>query len=672
MSNDSPPKTSHIMQVIVGTAGHVDHGKTSLVRLLTGCDTDRLPEEKRRKLSIDLGFAPCKLPGNRIVGIVDVPGHIDFIRNMIAGAASIDVLLLLIAADDGIMPQTVEHLQIVRLLQRAGPRLIVVLSKIDLVDEDIRETVLLETKEFIRTMGFPDAPVIPFSAVSGEGMVELRRTMDRVISGITIENDPRAFRMNVERVFSVKGYGTVVTGIPPSGTAKVGQPVTLHPSGNEHAIRGIEAYKQDMEIAPSHSCAAIILRDLNPDQVSRGMTIAEPGCYRNTDAIMASLKNVTATLQIPRLSECTFLAGTSRIRATVRLPGSEPLPPGKEGFASIKLTEPVVLAAGDRYIIRSLNPPTTLGGGEVLSTAPAARKKLSWNYEELLYRAHLALMEQKYGLAEILAGSFIALSRQELIFLTHQGEAEAEAIIGSLLEEGELLDLGGGAYLVHAKLPAVLDSLVKLLEAYHTKHTHSWGMEHTHMCRFLGLEPRAYPGLIESLTSDPRICYSKNRYHLAGHKPDLNSHDLNQKEKIYSYISKGGIHGQVRGVIMKKFGLNEDKYRFFMRMLTEEEIVRVAGNYVLTTDFHSQVREMLREHFESHEAVTLWDLRKILGCGRHYAVDLLESFDAEKYTRRVKAGRVLAGRKRAPESASPPVESGEDNKEMAESETLEK
>lgn len=552
MSTDTQTKPSQIMQVIVGTAGHVDHGKTSLVRLLTGCDTDRLPEEKRRKLSIDLGFAPCRLPGNRIVGMVDVPGHIDFIRNMIAGAASIDVLLLLIAADDGIMPQTLEHLQIVKLLQRAGPRLIVVLSKIDLVEDDIRETVLLETREFISAMGFPEAPVIPFSAVSGAGLVELRRTMDRVISGIAIEPDPRAFRMNVERVFSVKGYGTVVTGIPLSGTAHVGQAVTLHPSGTDYAIRGIEAYKQGMEMAPSHSCAAIILRDLNPEQVSRGMTIAEPHCYRSTDAVMASLKNVTDSMPIPRLSECTFLAGTSRPRATVRLPGSESLMPGKEGFAHIKLTEPVLLAAGDRYIIRSLNPPATLGGGEVLSTAPTGRKKLPWNYEELLYKAHMATLEQKYALAEILAGSFIALSRQELIHLTHQGEAEAEAIIKGLLEEGELLDLQGGAYLVCAKLPGVLDTLVKLLEAYHKKHTHSWGMEHTHICRFLGLEPRAYPRLMECLTSDSRICYSKNRFHLAGHKPDLKAQDLNQKEKILSLISRGGLHGQVRGVIMKK------------------------------------------------------------------------------------------------------------------------
>jgi selenocysteine-specific elongation factor len=637
-------KSSEIVLAMVGTAGHVDHGKTSLVKALTGCDTDRLPEEKKRGMSIDLGFAPCRLPGNRIVGIVDVPGHVDFIRNMIAGAASIDVLMLVIAADDGIMPQTVEHLQIVSLL--GTPGVLAVLTKVDLVDPTIRDTVILETREFLAAMGYPDAPVVPYSAVTGEGFYDVRRRLNDLVSQVTRKSDIRTFRMDIERVFSVKGYGTVVTGIPVSGCARVGDSIEIHPARKTYILRAIEAYKRQVDNAPAHSCAAINLRDLEPDQAGRGMTIAAPGAYRSVSSVVAYFRNVSDTIKANRITEGWLLAGTSKTRVIVHLLFAGSLAPRGEAFVLMKLDDPLVLAAGDRYVIRSLNPPATLGGGQILSTGSHGRRKIANEYHEIIERAHLALLDDNVLLAEILAGPYLALARSSLVALSHLDEGESERVIMGLVEAGELLDLKGGAYLIKAKIPQVITHLTKAIRLYHKGHPNSWGLDHSALCKMLGLEAKNYPKLGELLAETGKIVLSHNRYALPDFAPVLKPVDLTTKESILKFIYKGGLHGQVRGDVMKRFGLSEDKYRLFIRLLVEEESVKVTGNYVVHTIFFDRIREILMGLFAEKTVVTLTDLREALKAGRHFAVDILETFDAEGVTRRREEGRVLTPRSR--------------------------
>ncbi|MDQ7823266.1 MAG: selenocysteine-specific translation elongation factor [Candidatus Eremiobacteraeota bacterium] len=634
---NAPP--SEIMQVIIGTAGHVDHGKTCLVKALTGCDTDRLPEEKLRGLSIDLGFAPCRLPGNRIVGIVDVPGHEDFIRNMIAGAASIDVLMLVIAANDGIMPQTREHLQIVQLLKT--PLVMVVLTKVDLVDAEIRETVTLEVREFLARNGYPDAPLIPFSSVTGEGYQQVRRTIDKLASQVSFAPDARAFRMNVERVFSAKGYGTVVTGIPISGCGHIGDTVELHPARRHYVIRSIQAYKHDLDIAPAHACAAINLRDIEAEIVARGMTIGAPGLYGATSSAVASLKNTTDSLKLPRLSDAWFLSGTSKTRVKVRLLEGSQLPPGVETFVHMALEEPVVLAAGDRYVIRLLNPMVTFGGGDILSTAPFHKKKTAPNFLEVLQKAHLAALEGNLLLCELMAGSFTVVTKGDLAEKAHMEEKDAAPALKALMESGSLIDVGGGAFLVRERLPLVESQMVKILEGYHRTKPMSWGIDTPYVCRLMGIEARSLPKLPEVLAAGGRIVFRHNRYALPDFKPSLKSFDMELKEKILSFIEKGGLDAQAQGTIMERFGLDAGKLSQFLRLLIEEGQVRLFGNHVIHVRHYEAIREKLLELFRSRESVTIAELRASLGSGRHYAVDLLESFDTEGMTRRVNGGRVL-------------------------------
>ena len=632
-------KPSEIVQVIVGTAGHVDHGKTSLVKALTGCDTDRLPEEKLRKLSIDLGFAPCRLPGNRVVGIVDVPGHIDFIRNMVAGAASIDVLMLVVAADDGIMPQTREHLEIVSLLRT--PQVMVVLTKVDLVEEILRKTVILEIEEFLKKMGYPDAPIVPYSSVTGEGYTDVRRRLNSLISKVRPVEDPRGFRMHIERVFSIKGYGTVVTGIPISGIAAVGEKLEIHPSGRESVIRSIEAYKYDMESAPPSSCAAINIRDVDAESVSRGMTLAASGCYRNTLSVIAGIKNISDEMTLPELFEGWFLCGTAKARATARLLFSKSLKCREEGFVHIKLPEPFALAAGDRYIIRALNPSITIGGGDVLSTGDYNRRKAPAGYSDLLLKAHLALLDGRYLQAEITAGLSLLFKGEELRNLSHCSDSDAERQIAALVAEGELIDLGSSAYILKDKIPALMESVIKALGSYHRSHRGSWGMEHHHLCGRLGIEARSYPALQQLIIRDGRVILSKGRYALPDFEPVLKSVDIALKEKITAFIDEGGVVGQARGDILTRFAIKDDKYKIIAHMLIEEGVVKAVGNHLLSLHHYEKLRSMMLELFRDKETVTISDLRPLVNIGRFFVIKAFEAFDAEKMTRRVEEGRVL-------------------------------
>ncbi len=628
-----------IVYAMVGTGGHVDHGKTSLVRVLTGCDTDRLPEEKKRGLSIDLGFAPCRLPGNRVVGIIDVPGHVDFIRNMTAGAASIDLLMLVIAADDGVMPQTVEHLQIARLLGMQS--LFVVLTKVDCVETAAVEAVTVEIRNFLNRMGYSDAPVVPFSSMTGQGFTEVRRRLNESISRVAFTPDRRAFKMSVERVFSVKGYGTVVTGIPVSGAAEIGQALELHPGKSQYVVRTIEAYKQEVTDAPAHSCAAINLRDLEAGAVSRGMTLAWPGAYESTTAVAVYLKNITDSLTVSQLFRGWFLSGTAKTKATIRLLSADCLCGGGEAFAHVTLEDPLVLAAGDRYIIRALNPHTTLGGGQVLSCCPSARKRLSAEEKTLHDNALRAINEQQYLLAEILVGPYLALSRQRLTALSHFRRDEADELIATFVQKGVLHELSHHTWAVTEKIPMILRSISKAAGQYHRDHPGAWGMPRGIVCALLGIEDRPYPGLDALLTSTGTVAITHDRYALPDITPNLSAAEIEKKYLILKFIGSGDIHGHARGDIMEKFGLGADKYRFFIELLQQEGEVMVAGTYVIHHRHFEQLRKVVRDLCTAKGMITLSDMKEAFKAGRLFVVSVLECFDAEGMTVRSGEGRIL-------------------------------
>ena len=360
--------------VVVGTAGHVDHGKSSLVRALTGSDPDRLAEEKARGLTIELGFAWCELPQGRLLSLVDVPGHEDFIRNMLAGAGAMDAVLLVIAADEGPMPQTREHLAILDLV--GVHDCIVVITKADLVEPDWLELVEEEARELIADTGLADAPVISLSSKSGDGLDELREAIEKMLEAVPPASDRGRPRLSIDRAFSIDGFGTVATGTLRDGYLGVGDNVELLPGGESLRIRGIQSYGQAVEQASPGTRTAINLVGIDADAVARGAVLCAPDLYRTTRIIDAELRlSKDAPMTMTHDFPVKLFHGASELLGFLRLIGTRELAPGDTAFVQIRLDEPAVLTTGDRFVLRLPSPSITVGGGRVLDAHPPGRRK---------------------------------------------------------------------------------------------------------------------------------------------------------------------------------------------------------------------------------------------------------------------------------------------------------
>ena len=359
-------KSVEMKNIIIGTAGHIDHGKTALVRALTGIDTDRLKEEKQRGISIDLGFAHLKLSENMRLAFVDVPGHERFIKNMLAGVGGIDLVLLVIAADESIKPQTREHFDICRLLGiRNG---IIVLTKSDLADPDFIELVRLEADEFVRGSFLEGAPVVAVSSTTGAGLPELRAEIEKVATSIREKDSSQYFRLPIDRAFSMRGFGTVVTGTLVSGTVRVEQEVDLHPAGRRIRVRGIQVHG---------SSAAQAVAGVDTSELRRGMLLAEAGRFQPTRQIDCAFDLLLSAKPLKHRAPVHFHAGTAEVEAEVRrLRGTDPLPPGTRDYVRFLLSEPLLLLPGDRFIVRMFSPVVTIGGGVVLDIVPPRRAPL--------------------------------------------------------------------------------------------------------------------------------------------------------------------------------------------------------------------------------------------------------------------------------------------------------
>jgi selenocysteine-specific elongation factor len=423
--------------IIVGTAGHIDHGKTALVKALTGIDADRLEEEKRRGITIDIGFAHLQLTPALRLGFVDVPGHERFIKNMLAGVGGIDLVLFVIAADESIKPQTREHFDICRLL--GIPQGVVALTKADLVEPDILELVRLEVEEFVAGSFLEGAPVVAFSSVTGAGLDDLRQALQRAASTVQEKSAAGHFRLPLDRAFTVKGFGTVVTGTLISGNVRKEQEVELYPTGRRLRVRGVQVYGEPAEQARAGQRTALNLADIEPAEVTRGMVLAAPGTFRIVTQVDCALELLPSAKPLKHRAPVHFHAGTAEIEAQVRLlEGATALKPGQRCWARIVLREPALLLPGDRFIIRMFSPVVTIGGGVVLDTGGKRYRKSDRVAERLrtlaeasaAERVALLVRESKYGMGTV-----------ELVSRTGLTEREIEAIG----ERGPLPD-GRGRY----------------------------------------------------------------------------------------------------------------------------------------------------------------------------------------------------------------------------------
>ena len=416
-------KSVPMRNIIVGTAGHIDHGKTALIRALTGTDTDRLAEEKRRGISIDLGFAFLQLAGGLQIGFVDVPGHERFVKNMLAGAGGIDLVLFVIAADESIKPQTREHFEICRLL--GIPRGVIALTKSDLVDKEILELVRLEAEEYVKGSFLENAPIIAVSSKTGDGMEQLRGHLEDAASQVSAKDISRYFRLPVDRAFSMRGFGTVVTGTLMAGSVKAGQEVEAHPAGVRLRVRGIQVHGSDTGEAFAGQRTALNLAGPAAASIARGMTLTQPDLFQSTKIVDAALELLPSAKPLKHASPVHFHCGTAEVVADVRLLESNaPLRPGAKAFARFLLSAPALLLPGDRFIIRMFSPVTTIGGGIVLEIAPPPRMRRANAVKRLKVLSEGSTEER---LALIVSESLHGLGQEDLIARTGLLASEVEA-----------------------------------------------------------------------------------------------------------------------------------------------------------------------------------------------------------------------------------------------------
>jgi len=618
-----------MIHCIAGTAGHIDHGKTALVRALTGIDTDRLEEEKRRGISIDLGFAHLELDSDIQCGFVDVPGHERFVKNMLAGVGGIDVVLLVIAADESIKPQTREHFDICRLLGiRRG---IVVLTKSDLVDPEILELVKLEAEEFVAGSFLEGAPVVAVSAITGEGLAALKEALARLARGLPSRDRSRHFRLPIDREFAMKGFGAVVTGTLLSGRVLLEQEVEIHPIGRRVRIRGIQVHSMAVEQAQAGQRTALNLGGIEHAELHRGMVLAEPGIYQPTRVLDCALELLRSAKPLKHRAPVHFHAGTAELEAEVRLVEGTPLKPGERGFARLILSEEALLIPGDRFILRMFSPVVTIAGGRVLDAAPPKKLKDAAQRLRILdtgtaaQKLRLFLQESRHG-----------VGLDALVARTGWTHSEIPDLIAE----------AGGLWLDEHKwaldkewVERAQQRMKASLSAHHKQNPLQPGM---HKEDLRSRELAGAPGFLLDavLKMTPAIAADGEIMRLASHKVSLKGDEEQALRKIEDAFGKAGLAVPGAQEVLKSCGVDATRARSLLAiLLREKRLIKVAEDLLFHPAALTGVREMLAAKKGARFSVP--EFKDWTGVSRKYAIPLLEYFDRERLTRREGDARLV-------------------------------
>jgi selenocysteine-specific elongation factor len=611
---------------VIGTAGHVDHGKSTLVAALTGTHPDRLKEEQEREMTIDLGFAWLTLPDGEEIGIVDVPGHRDFIENMLAGVGGIDAALLVIAVDEGIMPQTREHLAILDLLQiQAG---IVVLTKIDLIDDPAwLDLVEGDIRNVLRGTALQDAPILRVSSRTRAGLPELLRALSLLLQNVPGRPDLGRPRLPVDRVFSIAGFGTVVTGTLSDGKLSAGDEVELLPSGLRGRIRGLQTHKQKEETAVPGSRTAVNISGLDVEQIQRGEVVTRPGQYRATQRLDLSfrlLPDVSASLR--HHTEVKLFIGTSETMADVRLLGAENLNPGETGWLQLELRTPVVAVRGDRYILRRPSPGETLGGGSVVDPQPKRRHK---RFDKAVLQA-LDVMAQGSP-AEVILQAALALGPspvKDVITRSRLEGSAAESALKELLDSGQLVSLEDVA-IAASQWSALKESIVTALAVYHETYPLRRGMPREELKSRLKLAPRLFNLIVPKMAAEGVLTESPKWAALPGHVVRFSPFQQVKVDKLMALFATAPYTPPSVKECVAEVG--ED---IFSTLLELGDLVAVSGEVVFRKTDYEAIVKKIRQALQQKGQVTLAEVRDLLNTSRKYVQALLEHLDTIGVTAR--------------------------------------
>jgi selenocysteine-specific elongation factor len=606
---------------IVGTAGHIDHGKTALVKALTGIDADRLEEEKRRGITIDLGFAHMQLtPGVRL-GFVDVPGHERFVKNMLAGVGGIDLVLFVIAADESIKPQTREHFDICRLL--GIPRGVIALTKSDLVDADILGLVRLEVEEMVQGSFLEGAAIVPVSSVTGAGLDDLRSELARAAQAVPEKSSAGHFRLPIDRVFSVKGFGTVATGTLISGSVAREQTVEVYPGGRALRVRGVEVHGEPAECAVAGQRTAVNLADIEPAELARGDVLSEPGRFRAVTHVDCRLQLLPSAKPLKHRAPVHFHAGTAEIGAEVRLLGTAAvLEPGASALARLVLHRAALLLPGDRFIIRMFSPVITIGGGVVLDLPTSLR---ATGAAERL--AKLEKSDEAGRIALLVREGEFGAGVDELVART----GCTQASVASAAARASLMALGESWYVDPEWFQSARGKLVDAVRVFHGENPLAAGIAKQDLrAREM---PRVPPFVLDALLAAAEIAVEGETVRLKTHMVVLQEDEEEARAAIERAFETAGLAVPSMAEVLAASGLEMKRARTLLENLVRQKrLLRINQELVFHAGAIERLRQILSARKSQHFGVG--EFKEWTGVSRKYAIPLLEYLDREHITRR--------------------------------------
>jgi selenocysteine-specific elongation factor len=630
--------------VIVGTAGHIDHGKTALVKALTGIDADRLEEEKRRGITIDIGFAHLELPapdGSRIrLGFVDVPGHERFVRNMLAGVGGIDLVLLVIAADEGIKPQTREHFEICRLL--AIRRGITVLTKSDAVDSETLEVVRLEVEDYVRgsfldtTLAPVRSPIIAVSSLTGAGLDELKSALAKVASEVTAKDSAALARLPIDRVFTIKGFGTVVTGTLVAGTIRKEEELEVFPSGKRVRVRGVQVHGSPAEAAAAGQRTALNLAGLSTEDLARGMTLATADTFRSTSRVDALLSLLPSAKPFKDGARVHFHAYTTETIAEARLYGVKQLKPGDETYAQLRFAQPILLLPGDRFIVRQFSPVVTIGGGVMLDASPPTRKQRA---EDAI--AFLKIM-QDGSPEEVLAARVARRGAIGLRLDDIPGEMNIRREEAAKLAAKAGLVWCNPVLVAPAAFAEVKADVLRALKKFHDANPLVAGMSKEELRDRINLGPEVFYSVLGNLAEEKKLEVAGELVRLPGRGVVMKDEEAESKKIIEQAFASAGL--KVPSLKEVLAGLKVDKIRaqkIVTLLLRDKVLIKISEDLVFHQSALMDLRHKIAALKTTAPKIDVARFKDMTGVSRKYAIPLLEYLDRERVTRRVGDERVI-------------------------------
>ncbi len=619
---------------IIGTAGHVDHGKSTLVKALTGIDPDRLKEEKEREMTIDLGFAWLTLPSGQTISLVDVPGHEAFIKNMLAGVGGIDAALLVIAADEGVMPQTREHLAILDLLQIKGG--VIALTKSDLVDAEWIAMVSADVRKELRATIFADVKIIPVSSKTRAGMPELLTELDRLLQTVAPKNDFGTPRLPIDRVFSIAGFGTVVTGTLIDGAFAVGHEIEIVPGGKRGRVRGLQTHKEKLERVEPGGRVAINLAGFAVEELVRGQVVALPGTLTATTLCDARLDYLaSAPKPLRHNAEVDFFSGAAQVPAHVRLLDHAELKPGETGWVQVQLSAPVALAKNDRYIIRFPSPSITIGGG-VIVDANARTRHRRFRADVLTRLETLARgTPDEIVLQYLAARGTQPADAKEIATGTGLGADALTPVLAALVEQGRAIPLGAN-FLAAPGWDALAEKITRALDDYHRQFPLRAGLPREELKSRLGLAPKIFDRVIERAAALGALSVNAELARRADFVVVFDAALQKKIDTLLRQFEKTPYAPPSAQDAEAEIGADA-----VGALVTQDKLVRLNESVLLSPHAYAAMRAWVSATIEAHGQVTAAHVRDQFDTSRKYAVALLEYLDQQRITKRVGDARVL-------------------------------